>query len=111
MPCADHAIAATKKIWRLVLTQADGAPSTRVVITCAIQGLRFGQIKLKTRKGLTCKKEALSCHHSSCSCTRSLTRLTRTASLLSILQKTRWTVVSCDLKKVDMTAAHQRCTN
>ena len=32
MPCVDQTIAATKKIWPLVLTQADGAPSTRVVI-------------------------------------------------------------------------------
>ena len=50
MPCVDHTVAATKKIWPLVLTEADGAPSTRVVITCAKQGLHFGQMKLKTRK-------------------------------------------------------------
>ena len=32
MPCVDRTIAATKKIWPLVLAQADEATSTRVVI-------------------------------------------------------------------------------
>ena len=86
-PSVDHTIAATRKIWPLVLTEADGAPSRRAVITCARQGLHFGQTKLKTRKVLTCQKEAHSCHHSSCSCTRSLIRLTRTASIYLICRK------------------------
>ena len=104
MPCVDLTIAATKKIWPLVLTQADGAPSTRVVITRARQNLHFWANETENKKRAHMQKvgSQLSLLF--------LFMYTLTdsphayGSLLSNFQKTRWTVDSCDLKKVDMTA-------
>ena len=103
MPCVDHTIAATTKMWPLVLTQADGAPSTRAVITCARQGLHFWANKTENKKGAHMQKGG-----SQPSplflffCT--LVDSPHAYGILPYnLQKTRWTVDSCDLKKVDMT--------
>ena len=105
MPCVDHTIAATKKIWPLVLTEADGSPSRRAVITCARQGLHFGQIKLKTRKGAH-MQEGGSQPSPLFLFMHTLIDSPHAYGILQCnLQKTRWTVDSCDLKKVDMTAA------
>ena len=104
-PSVDHTIAATRKIWPLVLTEADGAPSRRAVITCAKQGLHFGQIKLKTRKGAHMPKGGSQLSPLFLFMHTLIDSPHAYGIHLPNLQKTRWTVDSCDLKKVDMTAA------
>ena len=49
MPCVDHTIAATKKIWRLVLTQADGAHLRKA-------GPSFRANKTENKKGAHMQK-------------------------------------------------------
>ena len=89
-PSVDHTIAATRKIWPLVLTEADGAPSTRVVI------IKLGA---HMQKGGSQLSPLFLFLHTLIDSPHAY------GILQSKLQKTRWTINSCDLKKVDMTAA------
>ena len=90
----------TKKIWPLVvLSQADEAPSTRVVITCARQGLHFWPNETANKKGAHMQKGG-SQLSPLFPFMYTLIDSPHTYGILpSNLQKTRSTADSCDLRK------------
>ena len=104
-PSVDHTTPATKKIWLLVLTQADGAPSTRVIITCARQGLHFGANKTENKKGAHMQKGGSQPSPIFLFMYTFIDSPHAFGILSYNFHKPRSTVDSCDLKKVDMTAA------